>query len=306
MNTTVDTELMRSLPGSHFAEYACTADSVTLYRIDDCYWAGSSPYVDIVIARSPVYGRVLFLDKEIQSAESDEAIYHEHLVHPVMNATAHIRNKNVLVVGGGEGATVREVLKWDQHSVANVYWVDIDSGLVELCRRHLGWADDAVYNDPRVHFSGSDIRQWLQNRDMTFDVIILDLPDPDVDALNGRRARGGAGTQDNLLYSSDFFRMLQYNMGPHSAIVTHTGPVTPGRNTHERSAGMQYIIDTCRDVGFQYGTPYHVFIPSFQSEWGFWMSTQPAPNRVWPNGLRVMNDQTQLVAMTWPTYWTNL
>jgi len=310
MNTTVDTELIQSLPGSHFAETACSADSVTLYQISDCYWAGSSPFANIVIARSPTYGKVLFLDKELQSAESDEAIYHEHLVHPVMNATAHIRNKNVLVVGGGEGATVREVLKYDANSVANVYWIDIDEGLVELCRRHLGWASDDIYNNQRVHFCAADIRSWLQNRDMTFDVIILDLPDPDVDALIGRRARGGAGiNQQNALYSLEFFEMLRYHMGPQSALVTHAGPIAPGRDTHSRSAGLQYIIDVAAPILNQYGshgTPYHVNIPSFQSEWGFWMSVQPAQGRIWPQGLRVMDDQTQALAMTWPNYWRSI
>lgn len=299
MATTTDHELMQRLPGSHFCESACSADSVTLYSIDRCYWAGRTPFCDAVIAHSPAYGNVLFIDKEIQSSESDEAIYHEHLVHPLLNATSHIREKNVLVVGGGEGATVREVLKWDRASVASVSWVDIDGPLVDLCRRHLGWADDSVYSNPRVRFQARDVIAWLLESNMTFDVIILDLPDPDVAVLS----HPVINNTDNTLYSRDFFFLLMAHLSPRGAIVSHVGPVAPGGDPTERRGGLTWVQKMAREIGLGDGAPYHVNIPSFQGEWGFWMSALPIRG-TWPQGLRVMDDTAQTQAMTWPAYWT--
>lgn len=295
----VDNEMIQRLPGSHFAENACSADTITLYNIRDCLWAGRSQYAEIVIAESPEFGRVLFLDKELQSSELDEAIYHEHLVHPIMNATCHIPQKNVLVVGGGEGATVREVLKWDNSSVASVCWVDIDNGLVNLCRRYLGWADENVYNSHRLRYINADINDWLPQQNAQFDVIILDLPDPDVERLEQHiNAGAGTGSNNNMLYSLEFFRMISRSLNRNGAMVTHTGPVVP-----RRRGGLNYVMDTCRRAGFQPGSPYHVNMPSFQSEWGFWMSVQPVRSLHWPNDLQIMDYITQEHAMTWPRYW---
>ena len=181
---TANIELMYSLENGSYAENAVSADNVTVYKINECYWAGSSPYCEeIVVAKSPTYGKVLFLDRELQSAESDETLYHEHLVQPVMNSTVDVAEKRVLIIGGGEGATAREVLKWSPESVKEVVWVDIDGGLVEICRRHLGWVKDDVYNDPRLTYHAEDIRSFFATDASQYDVIIMDLPDPDCDEL---------------------------------------------------------------------------------------------------------------------------
>jgi spermidine synthase len=104
----INEELRQSLVGGTFTETACSADTFSIYNLSDCYWAGRTRACDsVVIAESPVYGKILFLDGEVQSAESDEAIYHEHLIHPVLNATVATPGKRVLIVGGGEGATAR-------------------------------------------------------------------------------------------------------------------------------------------------------------------------------------------------------
>jgi spermidine synthase len=305
----VNTELMYSLAGSRFMEAACSADTVSLYSIQECYWAGKSRFCDIVIAQSPVFGKVLFLDKEIQSAESDEAIYHEHLVHPVLNATAHIVGKRVLIVGGGEGATAREVLKWSPNSVAQVDWVDIDGALVDLCRRHLSWADDDVYNDRRLTYVAADIRQFLAATTTHYDVIILDLPDPDVDALKALSV--AEDPVEYPLYGRKFFQVLREHMvlredmGPQSVLVSHTGPVAPGGDEEERRAGLAWIHAMATENGFGAGHAYKTFIPSFQSEWGFWMSCAPCTESRFPNGLAVMDICAQAAAFTWPRYYTS-
>lgn len=298
----VDPELMRTLTGGRFMESACSADTISLYNLYECYWAGKSPFCDIVIAESPVYGKVLFLDKEIQSAESDEAIYHEHLVHPVLNALADRKEKRVLIVGGGEGATAREVLKWSNNSVASVDWVDIDHYLVGLCRRYLSWADDAVYNDSRLRYFGADIRQFWASNSGLYDLIILDLPDPDIDALLELEAP--ETTTGYSLYSRQFMRVLAEHLAPGGAFVSHCGPISPGGNPQERRGGLEWITVMCEELGLGSGAPYHTFIPSFQSEWGFFMSCAPSLAENYPSGLAVMDRGAQDAAFNWPRFWT--
>lgn len=284
-------------------ESACSADTVSLYNIGQCYWAGKSSFCDIVIAESPVFGKVLFLDKEIQSAESDEAIYHEHLIHPVLNATTNILGKRVLIVGGGEGATAREVLKWSPNSVAHVDWVDIDGDLVDLCRRHLSFADDDVYNDRRLTYVAADIRHFLSRTTTHYDVIILDLPDPDIDAL--KELRVAEDPVEYPLYGRKFFQVLREHMTPLSVLVSHTGPVAPGGDEEERRAGLAWIRQMGIENGLGDGHAYKTFIPSFQSEWGFWMSCSPSPVDDFPYGLAVMDAGAQTCAFTWPRYYTS-
>ncbi len=286
-----------SLRGSRFLESACSSDTASLYSLTDCYWAGKTAFSEVVIAESPVYGKVLFLDKELQSAESDEPIYHEHLVHPVLAATNNIARKRVLIVGGGEGATAREVLKWSHNAVAEVHWVDIDQALVDLCRRHLSWADDPVYNDPRLHFFGDDIRSFFARSDVLYDVIILDLPDPDVETLR-------TGTPD-ALYSREFFREVREHLKMNGAVVSHVGPISPGGDAEDRREGLVWVQAAAEATGLGEGHGYHVCIPSFQSDWGFWMSVAPLEHGAWPEDLIVMDDCACRVAFTWPRYWTS-
>lgn len=225
------------------------SDACTSYHVTPV-WSGETATCQVMIADSPVYGRMLFLDGELQSAAADERIYHESLVHPAM-AVASMRKKDrlqVLVIGGGEGATVREVLRWNP---TRVDWVDIDGELVTLCREHLGWAPD-VYADPRVHYWPEDIEKAWAYLYGEYDVIILDLPDPDGDT--------------GYLYSSVFWQNVRLHRSPGAVVVTHVGPVRPYGSLGE---GAQRIAKEFR--GLHEGGFYQTTIPSFQGSWGFWL-----------------------------------
>ena len=207
----------------------------------------------VVIATSPAYGRMLFLEGELQSASADEHMYHEALVHPVMSGLSmagyhHDAGLHILVVGGGEGATVREVLKWGPERVD---WIDIDGELVDLCEEHLGYAA-GVRSHHAVHYQAVDIRDALPNLNF-YDAIILDLPDPD----------GATG----YLYSEDFWSAIRFHLVPGGRIVTHCGPVRPFGHV---GAGFQRMLDVSA-VPFDPRGFYSQSIPSFQGEWGFWM-----------------------------------
>jgi spermidine synthase len=238
------------------------SDARTIYPVVGRLWSGRTEFQAVEIADSPTYGRILFLDGELQSASADEAVYHEALVHPVMTAAAAQLGSvsggagaagglRVLVVGGGEGATVREVLRWT--CVSHVDWVDIDGELVALCEEHLGWAP-GVRSDRRVHFYAEDVRNLLLRGERdTYDVVILDLPDPD----------GETG----YLYSAEFWADVRHVLREEGGrLVTHCGPVRPFGNVGE---GFQRIWAS--EAGAAVAGFYHIGIPSFQGEWGFWM-----------------------------------
>jgi spermidine synthase len=196
---------------------------------------------------------MLFLDGELQSASADEHIYHETLVHPVM-AVAHTKRPHVddglrvLVVGGGEGATVREVLRWRE--VSHVDWVDIDTELVDVCKDKLGWAP-SVYDDPRVKYYGEDIQEAWTHLGQ-YDVIILDLPDPDGDT--------------GYLYSAEFWTDVRAHMSSGGVCVTHVGPVRPYGGVGEGAGRI-----AAAGLPLHVGGFYQICIPSFQGSWGFWM-----------------------------------
>lgn len=231
------------------------SDAVTTYRLERTLWSGSTKACEsVLIAESPAYGRLLFLDGELQSASSDEHIYHESLVHPVMaSAVSHFGTPlKVLVVGGGEGATVREVLYWKN---VEIDWVDIDGELVDLCERYLNWALGSR-QDKRVKFYAEDICSFL-TRSGNYDVIILDLPDPDGDT--------------GYLYSTSFWTDLSKHLVVGGRIVTHVGPVSPVAATTRYGPGFERVRAMAAVAGLTFGVTgfYRIGIPSFQGDWGF-------------------------------------
>jgi spermidine synthase len=269
----------------YMREEACSSDIVSLYPVENVVWSKKTPYADAVIAICPGLGKTLFLDKEIQSASADEDIYHECLVHPIM-ASAY-RRAQVLVIGGGEGATVREVLRWD--GVEHVDWVDIDGELVAACREHLGWVPNAVYEDPRVKYYPQDIRQFLQTSSTRYDVILVDLPDPDpTDSV----------ADPECLMNLDFWMALRSHLAPSGAFVTHCGPV---RRSAAKS-GRHWI----RDVSCMADLPlpdegcYHAVIQSFQDDWCYWMSCQPRFDVELPPNLRFLTERAYRYIFQWP------
>jgi spermidine synthase len=231
-----------------------------------------------MIGDSPIYGRMLFLDGELQSASADEHIYHESLIHPAMATIVSERSETaglrVLVVGGGEGATVREVLRWDR-AVSEVVWVDIDRELVSLCEEHLGWAPGVVDNT-KVKYLGEDIRAAWGRSLGVFDVIVLDLPDPDGDT--------------GYLYSTEFWDDVRLHLAVGGAVVTHCGPVRPLGNIGE---GFQRVWKALERLGGT-GRFYNIGIPSFQGDWGFFLwrrGVEGFPSRLLtlPSGLRIVD-----------------
>lgn len=212
-------------------------------------------YQRVRIYNTPAFGKVLVLDDETQSAARDEKVYHESLVHPVMSTFGGgDAPRRILIIGGGEGATAREVLRYS--CVEKVIMIDIDAELIDLCRHHLPEWSAGAFEDPRLQLVTTDAFAWLQeNPDEQFDVVIVDLCDPDpTDPDN----------QINRFYTNEFATYL-YNRT--KALVMQCGDYTT----------MHNVVNPYLNAFGQSGHTYTVFIPSFTSMWGFIMCWKIEP-----------------------------
>ena len=284
----------KAMPLRHFTEgnpmgawaaglAACAAGLIWSDRIvsladaaffeDNVILAEETPYQRIVVTEWRGRYR-LFLNGSIQFDTLDEHRYHEALVHPVMSRLK--RRADVLILGGGDGMAVREVLRWD--GVERVTLVDLDPRVTELFRdtKMLASLNDNALNDPRVSVVNEDAWNFVREGQELYDLIILDLPDPRDFAVS-------------KLYSREFYAPLMQRIAARGAIVTQAGsqlfareafwsvartvsespnPLAPGQTVH--------------------ATPYHTYVPSF-GDWGFvaasaYPVTEPPASL--PEGLR--------------------
>lgn len=297
-------ELEEQLEQLGFYEETSTSSDVTSkYPLESVLWAGSTNFCkEVVIAKSAEYGRMLFTDGELQSTEGDEAIYHEHLVHPAVLTYKTLYGDKplcVCVLGAGEGATCRELLRWPVSTVKDVAWNDIDKNLVNLCRDYLGYCtgkiNEIFYPNQRVIYLNLDANKLLKDETLPlFDVMICDLPDPELDAAEG-------------LYSPVFWKDMYARMSPNSVVITHCGPVGP--ISVDGMALASSVRASMMSAGFAEPRLGKVAIPSFQSEWGFLLATkaEPVPDLaadLLPKGCRILDAEAAAAFFRIPAYYT--
>ncbi len=233
-------------PGHWLLDFSSSADLIA-YRKDKILVSGRSPFQAYEIFESPIWGRVLVLDERVQSAEKDEFIYHEALVHPAM--LAHPEPRRVMVMGGGEGATLREVLRHPQ--VERAVMVDIDAEVVALCREWLPMFHQGAFTDPRTELVFADGRVWLEAQpDASFEVIILDLPEP---VEQGPALR---------LFTREMYEAVRRKLAPGGVAAAQSG--SAGFFGH-----MMPDLNATLNAVFPRVTAYSAFIPSFMETYGF-------------------------------------
>jgi spermidine synthase len=225
-----------------------TTDLMAVYRIRDIVHTGTTQYQTVEILDTHSFGLSLVLDGKTQSTELDEHIYHESLVHPALLFSP--RAESVFIGGGGEGATLREVLRYD--SVKRVVMLDLDEGVVELCRTHLPGHHDGGFDDGRLELRHEDARQYLATCQESFDVIILDLVDP---------IEGGPSY---MLYTREFYQIAKSKLNPGGILVTQAGPAGFLNYTECLTAIARTISET-----FPETYPYATYIPAFTTLWGY-------------------------------------
>ncbi|MFQ6642775.1 hypothetical protein Gotur_017998 [Gossypium turneri] len=225
------------------------------FALKSVLYKGSSEYQDIALLDTKRFGKVLVIDGKMQSAEVDEFIYHECLIHPAL--LFHSNPKTVFIMGGGEGSAAREALR---HTfIDEVVMCDIDEEVVNFCRRYLTVNRDAFCNK-KLNLVINDAKAELEKRTEKFDIIVGDLADP---------VEGGPCYQ---LYTKSFYeKILKPKLNENGIFVTQAGPA--GIFTHKEV--FSSIYHTIRQV-FKYVLAYTAHVPSFADTWGWVMaSDQP-------------------------------
>ena len=144
------------------------------FEISRILFRSQTDLQDLVIFENPYFGRILALDGVIQTTERDEPCYHEMLAHvPIL---AHGAAREVLIIGGGDGGALRDVLK--HTSVDRATMVEIDRSVVDMCAEYMPSLSDGAFDDPRADIAIADGVKFVQETDRRFDVIIVDSTDP--------------------------------------------------------------------------------------------------------------------------------
>lgn len=187
-----------------------TPNDVYHHGVDSVVYAQRTSYQDMIIADVGPYGRALFLDGALQTSEGDEAHYHEPIVH--VPAVVHGSPSSVLILGGGDGGSAREALRWK--SVDSVVNVDLDGDVVEACRKYMPSLSQGAFDDSRCTLVIDDALNYISNCDATFDIIVCDLTDP-VD-----------GGPSSPLFTHEFFTKLRSKLSPRGALTLQSGTVS--------------------------------------------------------------------------------
>ncbi len=143
-----------------------------VYDVEKVLYKGKSPFQDIMVIENSYFGKILILDGVVQLTEKDEFFYHEMLVHVIMHS--HPEPKRVVVIGGGDGGAVREVLKHE--TVERIYFVEIDREVTEISKRFFPTVSSGV-DDPKVEIHNMDGAEFIKSRTEEFDVVIVDSTD---------------------------------------------------------------------------------------------------------------------------------
>jgi spermidine synthase len=217
------------------------------HAIEETFYSGRTPFQSVAVLRTAVFGKLLVLDGDTQSSQADEKIYHESLVHPAM-AAANERAE-VLILGGGEGATLREVLR--DATVRRCTMVDIDGDVVELAKRYLPEWSDGAFDDPRARLIIGDALRFLKDDAGLYDVVISDLTEPLPDSPSFP------------LFNGEVFRDIKARLVPGGVYVLQAS--TAGFHNMALHAKMARSLRG----HFRFVRSFYTHVPAFDNDWAF-------------------------------------
>ncbi len=252
--------------GMVFADRISSSADNSLYA-DEVIFSRDTRYQRIVLTKWKDDLR-LFLNSHLQFSSRDEYRYHEALVHPGLSALPGARR--VLVLGGGDGLAVREILKYS--SVESITLVDLDPEMTQLFSRHpvMSALNQHSLTAPRVHVINADAFRWLDTNAERYDFIVVDFPDPTSYSLG-------------KLFTTTFYRLAAKHLSAGGLMVV--------QSTSPLFARQSYwcIVESVKQAGLR-TYPYHVYVPSF-GEWGFVIGsfTPYEPPAALPAGLRFLS-----------------
>ncbi|MDQ6823155.1 MAG: spermidine synthase [Candidatus Eremiobacteraeota bacterium] len=217
------------------------------HAIDQVFYAGRTPFQSVGVISTPTFGKMLILDGDTQSAQRDEKIYHESLVHPAM-AGASDRSE-VLILGGGEGATLREALRSPE--VRRVTMVDIDGEVVDLSKKFLAEWSAGAFEDARARVIIGDALEFLANDPDSYGVIVSDLTEPLPDSPS------------NPLFCEDVFLKIKRRLLPGGVYVLQAS--TAGVHNMTLHAKMARTLRTY----YKHVASFYTHVPAFDNDWAF-------------------------------------
>lgn len=246
---------------------------------DNVIYSTTTPYQRLLITKWKDDLR-LYINGNLQFSSRDEYRYHEALVHPAMESLPWARS--VLVLGGGDGLALREILRYP--NVAQVTLVDLDPAMTQAFARRdeLVKLNRASLSDPRVKVVNADAAMWLQENEDVFDAIVIDFPDPSSFALG-------------KLYSVPFYGMVKRHLSANGMVAVQS--TSPFFAPH----AYWTIEATLREAGLK-TWPYHLYVPSF-GEWGFVLASpqqQFQPPGQYRLPMRYLNAETTREMFAFP------
>ncbi|MBX9691027.1 MAG: polyamine aminopropyltransferase, partial [Cyanobacteria bacterium] len=229
----------------------------------------STPYQRIVITGGK--DLKLYLNGNLQFNTRDEYRYHEALIHPALGSLEN--PQDILVLGGGDGLAVRELLKYP--SIKSITLVDLDKHLTGLFKDkdHFGRMNGGSLLDPKVKIINADAFVWLRTCKNKFDFVCIDFPDPSNFSLG-------------KLYSDTFYRAVKNVVRPAGLVVVQSTSPFYAKNS------FWCVVKTLEATGF-FATPYHTYVPSF-GDWGYVIASMEPfkAKHDYPQNLRFVSKET--------------
>ncbi len=245
------------------------------HAVDETYFAGRTAFQDVAVIRTAAFGKMLVIDGDTQSSQADEKIYHESLVHPALAGLE--KRTEVLILGGGEGATLREVLR--RADVRRCTMVDIDGEVIELAKRFLPEWSDGAFDDPRARVIVGDALAFLREDADAYDAIVSDLTEPLEDSPS------------NPLFCGAVFADIKRRLAPGGVYVLQAS--TAGFH----NVGLHAKMARSLRAHYRYVRSFYTHVPAFDNDWAFLLCSDAvdgaalAPERIdaYVAGLRGSN-----------------
>ncbi len=208
------------------------------YRINAVLHKNRTPFQDVLIVDTIAFGKMLLLDGIVQTTEKDEFVYHEMMAHVPMRT--HEDPQKILIIGGGDGGILREVLRYPVVTSATV--VEIDEHVIGLSKKYLPGLSNGAFDQDRTKLLIADGDEYLKDADDRFDIVIVDSSDP-------------VGPSD-ILFSEQFYRRIHQVLAPGGIFVAQTGSL------HEQAKEQHRAHDILSGI-FRYTAFYTYAVPTY-------------------------------------------
>ncbi|MBV8344699.1 MAG: spermidine synthase [Candidatus Eremiobacteraeota bacterium] len=217
------------------------------HALDELLFSGRSKFQQIAVVRSPVFGKMLVIDGDTQSSQADERIYHETLVHPALAGVSD--RSDVLILGGGEGATLREILRCPD--VTRCTMVDIDAMVIELSKKYLGEWSAGAFDDERARVVVGDALDFMRTDAGRYGAIVSDLTEPLEDSPS------------NPLFNEDVFALIKARLLEGGVYVLQASTAAV------HNAALHCKMARTLRRHYAHVVSFITHVPAFDTQWAF-------------------------------------